>query len=364
MSRKKKFDNSITRDQGTSLGTKEKSRDRKDSSVIFRDHPREKKNRDHPCEETQLTIMKMALKAVCPYIHPNSINFKYAPFEAWVRLGGETARSLFPPRLLHALAYKYELPDINIRRKEARLMFVEPVSISFDTFPYYATHEVIPFIWDCWPRYYDKMERWMRRHKIRRAIFTSKQEMEAMKARLPEVSMMHCPEAVDIQLYSPGKDLKKRSIDLLEFGRSNIKYLGTDGIAGINHVTTLQNGRFVYTNDELFAAMADAKVTICLPRCLTHPDLAGGVETLTQRYWEAMLSRIVIVGHCPKELEDIAGYNPCIEIDERNPVGQIVSIIKNITHYQELVDRNRDAALRLAPWELRMREVKEWLENI
>ncbi|MDY3674972.1 MAG: hypothetical protein SO049_09185, partial [Prevotella sp.] len=90
----------------------------------------------------------------------------------------------------------------------------------------------------------------------------------------------------------------------------------------------------------------------------------GGVETLTQRYWEAMLSRIVIVGHCPQELEDIAGYNPCIEIDERNPVGQIVSIIKNITHYQELVDRNRDAALRLAPWEFRMREVKEWLEKI
>ena len=72
----------------------------------------------------------------------------------------------------------------------------------------------------------------------------------------------------------------------------------------------------------------------------------------------------MLVGHCPKELEDIAGYNPCIGIDERNPVGQIVSIIKNITHYQELVDRNRDTALRLAPWELRMRQVKEWLEKI
>ena len=72
----------------------------------------------------------------------------------------------------------------------------------------------------------------------------------------------------------------------------------------------------------------------------------------------------MLFGHCPQELEDIAGYNPCIEIDERNPVGQIRRIIKNITHYQELVDCNRDAALRLAPWELRMREVKEWLEKI
>lgn len=72
----------------------------------------------------------------------------------------------------------------------------------------------------------------------------------------------------------------------------------------------------------------------------------------------------MLFGHCPQELEDIAGYNPCIEIDERDPVGQIRRIIKNITHYQELVDRNRDAALRLEPWELRMRQVKEWLENI
>lgn len=72
----------------------------------------------------------------------------------------------------------------------------------------------------------------------------------------------------------------------------------------------------------------------------------------------------MLFGHCPQELEDIAGYNPCIEIDERNPVGQIKSIIKNITHYQELVDRNRDAALRLAPWELRMRQVRKWLEKI
>lgn len=72
----------------------------------------------------------------------------------------------------------------------------------------------------------------------------------------------------------------------------------------------------------------------------------------------------MLFGHCPQELEDIAGYNPCIEIDERDPVGQIRRIIKNITHYQELVDRNRDAALRLVPWELRMRQVKEWLEKI
>lgn len=203
----------------------------------------------------------------------------------------------------------------------------------------------------------------MRKHKVRRAIFTSKQEMAAMQERLPEIKMYHCPEGADISLYSDGKELIERRIDLLEFGRPNEKVVGTSKMEGINHVATFSDGRYVFSNEELFAAMGDTKVTICLPRSMTHPDLAGGVETLTQRYWEAMLSRIVIVGHCPQELMDIIGYNPCIEIDAANPINQIKEIVNNISDYQPLVDRNRETALRLAPWELRMREVKEWLEK-
>ena len=306
----------------------------------------------------------MSIKAVSPYIHPNSINFKYAAYKAWKSVGGDTSKALFPPKCLHGLAYRFELPTVFKKKKVALLMFIEPVSVRFDTFPFYATHEIIPFIWDCWPRYYDKIERWMIRHKVRRAIFTSKQEMTAMQKRLPEVKMYHCPEGVDTSLYSEGKELIERRIDLLEFGRPNEKVVGTSKIEGINHVSTFSDGRYVFSNEELFNAIGDTKVTICLPRSMTHPDIAGGVETLTQRYWEAMLSRIVIVGHCPHELMDIVGYNPCIEIDTANPIGQIKEIVNNIADYQPLVDSNRETALRLAPWELRMKEVKEWLEKM
>ena len=51
-------------------------------------------------------------------------------------------------------------------------------------------------------------------------------------------------------------------------------------------------------------------------------------------------------------------------LDNKKLHRQVSDIINNISAYQSLVDRNRDAALRLAPWELRMREVKEWLEKI
>ena len=48
------------------------------------------------------------------------------------------------------------------------------------------------------------------------------------------------------------------------------------------------------------------------------PELAGDIETLTQRYWECMLSRIVMLGHAPQELIDLIGYNPVIEIDKEH----------------------------------------------
>lgn len=33
------------------------------------------------------------LSAVPPFLHPGSINFKRAPYEAWAKVGGRTASS-------------------------------------------------------------------------------------------------------------------------------------------------------------------------------------------------------------------------------------------------------------------------------
>ena len=303
------------------------------------------------------------VKAIRPYLHPGHLNFKQVPYEAWIKNGGRTIKSYYPVRLLHGFAYRWEIPSIDRNRDLTLLMFVEPVSITFDTFPSYATHEVIPFIWDCWPCYYDKMEAWFNRHKTRTAIFTSRMEMEEMKRRCPLVNMFWCPEAVDGSLYKEGKQLKDRSIDLLEFGRSNERVLGQIDDSNINHVYTLVDGKFIYSNEELYEAMGDTKITVCLPKSLTHPDVAQGIETLTQRYWEAMLSRMIIIGHAPQELIDVCGYNPVIELND-NPCAQIKDILHNIEDYQSLVDKNRETALRLGTWKVRMRTFIKQLEEL
>ena len=109
--------------------------------------------------------------AVAPYNH--GINFKMQVYDAWVKMGGGTMQSNYPWRLFHRFAYNYELPTIPKNNDIAQLRFVEPVSLSFDTFPDYARYEIIPLVWDCWPIYFEKTCRWFVKHDVKTAIFTS-----------------------------------------------------------------------------------------------------------------------------------------------------------------------------------------------
>ena len=303
------------------------------------------------------------VKAVVPYIHPEYLNFKTAPYEAWVRNGGQVAQPHYPVRALHGPVFRHELPTLRRDDKEARLRFVEPVSLYFDTFPDYAFHEIIPMVWDCWPCYFEKMCVWLKRHKVRTAIFTSSQTAERIQERFPEMKVMWCPEAVDVTQYKKGKELKDRKIDLLEFGRSNGKVFKSPLPSSVRHVCTKVGDTYIYNNEELYEALGDTKLTIALPRSMTQPEMAGDIETLTQRYWENMLSCIVMVGKAPQELIDMIGYNPVINMDIDHVNEQIMDILAHIEDYQELVDRNCETALMYGNWEMRMKEVMMFLKR-
>ena len=303
------------------------------------------------------------VKAVAPYIHAGSINFKTQAYEAWVSSGGQVAKGCYPFRSLHGLFFRYELPRIGKNREEARIRFVEPVSLSFDAFPDYARYEIIPFIWDCWPCYFDKICSWFKKHDVRTAIFTSSQVATLMQEKFPPMNIMYCPEGIDVQRYMAGKSLVGRGVDLLEFGRSNKRVLKIAFPDSLNHVCTRRNGAFLYTNEQLPELFGNSKVALALPRSMTQPDVAGNIETLTQRYWENMLSRIVMIGHAPKELVELVGYNPVIELDMENPNEQILDVVRHIDRYQELVDKNREVALERGGWVQRMRGVMDFLRD-
>lgn len=316
-------------------------------------------------------MTKKRLRAVAPYTHPGNLNFKRMPYEAWQEAGGPVAPAHYPTRALHGLVFRHELPAVWKSRREARLRFVEPVSLTFDTFPDYVTHEVVPMVWDCWPKYLDTVCRWIGRHDVRTAIFTSRQTADRVKAQCPGVDILWCPEAIDARTYTAGRPLREREIHLLEFGRRNDRIFSCDlldritvGGRPMTHVCTNQNGKFIYNNAQLHEAMGNAMVVVTLPRSMTQPELAGDVETLTQRYWECMLSRMVMVGHAPQELVDLVGYNPVVELrEDMSPEALVQSVIEHIDDYQPLVDRNRATALSTGTWPVRMRMVMAWLKD-
>lgn len=291
--------------------------------------------------------------AVQPYLFPRGSNFKQKPFVAWKEIGGETVKGSYP-KVMHKLLYTFDcIPTLWQKSDEVRLCFVQPYSLYFDTWHSVMTHEVIPFIWDCWEEFDDKLCSWIERHRIKSCIFTSGISASRIQARLPHLNILTITEGIDIDRYNAGKELCDREIDFYSFGRQLEKLRETD-FSGLN---VAFNG----SGSEFRERLQNSKTTIAVPRCDVVPTCH---ETLTQRYWECMLSRMVMIGRAPKELTDLIGYNPVIDIDYNNLYGQIKDITSNIERYQSFVDRNRDTALRLAPWELRMREVKEWLEKI
>ena len=302
--------------------------------------------------------------AVSPYQHPNSINFKNGAFEAWKNLGGKVAQDHYPLRLFHRFVFNHQLPLFGYNKQEARLRFVEPVSLNFDTFPDYIKYEIIPLVWDCWPKFFEFTYNWFLKNRVQTAIFTSSQNAEMMKKILPHLNILFIPEGVNTQLYAKGKNLTDRKIDLFEFGRRNDKVFNVKLPQEFNHLYSKNGNQLFSSNNEFFQALADTKIAINFPRCDTQPEIAGNIETLTQRYWECMLSRIVMIGRAPKELVDFIGYNPVIDIDKQHAEEQVLHILNNIEDYQQLVDKNYETAQKKADWSHRMKEVMSWLKSI
>lgn len=303
------------------------------------------------------------VKAIPPYIYKGASNFKYYPCEAWEKIGGKVSRNFYPPQFLHSLIYRITLPSVFKSKKEARLRFVSGYSILFDTFPDYAFYEVIPLVWDCWPKQVESVAAFFRKYQVKTAIFTSSQTADVFRGLFPQMNVLTITEGIKIDLYSSGKVLPDRKIDILEIGRKDGNFFKSPLPEGINHIKTGNFARTFQSDEEFRAALADTKVTVTVPRCDVDKKTAGNIETLTQRYWECMLSRIVMVGRAPKELIDLIGYNPVIDWDGNDASPLVSDILENIGKYQDLVNRNYETAKKMASWEMRMKDIMIYLKN-
>ena len=300
--------------------------------------------------------------AVEPYKKKEDLIFQQSVFEAWSDLGGRVIYTMYPPRFLHFYISRFDYIHFNKNKREARLKFMGGGCPEIKAFPDNLKYEIIPMFWDCWPNVFEKVCSFLQRNKVKTAIFTSSMTAELIKKKFPKMNVLFVTEGIDISLYNEGELLKNRKIDLIEFGRSNKKIVNSEYLdTRLKHLDSKNGERLFPDFEEFSKALSNSKVTITLPRCDTHPEVAGNIETLTQRYWECMLSRIIMLGRAPFELIDLIGYNPVININLGNADEQVLEILNSIDKYQDLVNRNRAMALKMASWKLRVREIMSFL---
>jgi hypothetical protein len=213
-------------------------------------------------------------------------------------------------------------------------------------FPDTYWRELVPWIFDCWEPHFDRWEALLKRHKVETAFFSARDTARYFAEHMPGMTAIWVPEACDPTVFRPHKPLTERSIDVLEMGRRwpqiHERIRSSLSEAGIRHIYNGIDGRKQLFKDshELHEACGDAVIMLCFPKSLTHPHEAGNIETLTQRYFEAIGSGCLPVGRAPQELIELFGFNPVIELSMSDPARHLQEIIANVSSYEQMTKQS------------------------
>jgi len=256
----------------------------------------------------------------------------------------------------------------NVMQRTGDAFFVQAHGLSEPMmFPFSYLNEIVIYAWDVWPPKYDGWERMLRRNRIRLAFISSRGSSEEMQRRISQMKVMWMPEGVEHEHFATTTLLKDRPADVLELGRRYSVYHGkiVGTLKASGRVHRYQEGPepLYRTIPTLAKGYGEAKISICFPASMTHPHRAGNLQTATQRYFESIASKCVLVGHAPPELEELFGFNPVVEADEADPGGQLIAILDELDRYQLMVERNYARLLEVGTWEKRAKQIVEALAS-
>jgi hypothetical protein len=142
----------------------------------------------------------------------------------------------------------------------------------------------------------------------------------------------------------------ERTIEVLQLGRRHDAYHAKIAercrAKGISYLYERERGKLAFpTREEFLHGLGNARVSICFPGNLTHPERCGHISTLTLRYLQSMVSGCLIVGSLPAEARALFDYDPVIEADMDNPFDQLVSLLERYEEYLPLLEKNRREVL-------------------
>ena len=225
----------------------------------------------------------------------------------------------------------------------------------------------IVYFFDAWPKDQPDIIDFINRCKINR-IFVSSSEAAIELNKKQDCPIVNwIPEGVDVLAYKQ-LPYSQKDIDVVQIGRKYDWYheqiLPFFNETGKVYLYERTKGRIIFPSREDFVdGLSRSKISICFPSNITHPDRAGTIETMTNRYLQSMASKCLIVGHAPLEMIEQFGYNPVIEIDRNAPMDQLKTILENYSDYIPFIEENYEIVSKFHTWENRWEQIKILLET-
>lgn len=216
------------------------------------------------------------------------------------------------------------------------------------------------YLFDAWPQTHEKIEAFVNYWAVGHVFLSSSQAAERLSKSDSRCQFHWIPEGVSPDQYRWHPHGKK-DIDVLHLGTGHRRYdayheriaLSLDNNHRVYAYGEGNEGIVFPSREEFVDGLARSKISICVPATMTNPERCGGMETMTSRYLQSMVSKCLVVGHAPEEMTRLFGYNPAIEIDMTDPVGQLEDILDNYSDYVPLVERNYEAVVRDHTWKRR-----------
>ncbi len=230
-----------------------------------------------------------------------------------------------------------------------------------------TSHNRSVYLFDGWPSNHDKILDLFKYLKLDHLFVSASQSAMILGSKLGVDKVHWIPEGINLEEYKQYAS-EDKMIDVLALGRKYDLYHETI----VDHLRKSKKtylyekvkGQVVFpSRAEFIEGIARSKISICVPCNITHPERSGILEHMTNRYLQSMVSKCLVVGHAPKEMIDLFGYNPVVEIDMNNPAQQLESILANYSDYIPLIEKNYEQVLKNHTWRNRWDQIKEILQR-
>jgi hypothetical protein len=271
----------------------------------------------------------------------------------------------FLPRLKYR-TFQFNLPGLN----RNRILFASLSGIEYiKIFQHYMFRSKLKAIYqfDSWTHANAINENAFRSFRINIAFLSIKKAAEYFNSlQIPNFKAYWIPEAINSDIYR-WRNYVAKNIDILQYGRRwewlheqllpfcenhNVNYQYPIEIENVKHQFN--------SREELLNGLSKAKIAICVPKTITHPDTYD-LSTVTTRYFECMASKCLILGHAPQDLISLFGYNPVVEVDHANLFGQVRYLLDHFSEFISLIEKNYETVKQKHQWKNRISDMRSVL---